>query len=456
MNFEKYNYYFNEKNGMNLPIPRGYDDAYKTEINQVMKSKAFKEDFSPYETVVISLNLTKNCNLACKYCFNKDKQNQKISYEDATKFIDLVIEATPNSHKYILDLAGSGEPLLEFATIIKLSDYCYNKSNEINKLIVVQFCSNGMLLNKEIVEALQKHSILFGVSLDGDKKSHDKNRVTRNGEKTYDRIMENVKNIAHREYLGVAATMTNETISVLKDIRKLSEYFSTISIRIARPDEGEALNYKKINKAYDKLALLLLKDAKKGDLTIMKKILNGDDFFGKFLFRIFANNAVSSRCDAGFGKFSLDSDLNIYTCAGAVGIENLKIGSLSCGINQELGLELQKTTIYNDSCQKCKFKILCGGECLVVKETSKGVANKELCEIKKHLMQLAIYLKGEFIFLYNDLYQEIMKFLEEKANRFYEDKDLLKVLKKNKEYTYMQLKEMKDHNDPKFKKLLNK
>ena len=146
----EYKCYINPNTGVSLPVPRGYEARFRGDIDYVMNEEmaplSVLDKSYTYDTVNISLNLTKNCNLACKYCFNKNKENKSLDLNDAIRFIEFVIENTPNAKQYVLDLAGSGEPLLEYEKILKISEYAYKKSNEIHKHILLQFVCNGTLL----------------------------------------------------------------------------------------------------------------------------------------------------------------------------------------------------------------------------------------------------------------------------------------------------------------------
>ena len=59
-----------------------------------------------YDTINISINITKQCNLNCKYCFNKNKENKRVSVQDSIRFIEKIIKDFPNAKKYHVDLSG--------------------------------------------------------------------------------------------------------------------------------------------------------------------------------------------------------------------------------------------------------------------------------------------------------------------------------------------------------------
>lgn len=449
-------YFINAKTGNNIIIKPEEYEIYKNDIEEMLSlenksNNSVMDDNYFYETVNISLNVTSTCNLMCKYCFNKAKKNKKLSYQNSITFINKIISLTPNAHKYVVDMSGSGEPLLELPTLIKIADYCYNKSNEIKKHIMPQFVCNGTLLTNDIAQQLMKANILFGVSLDGNKKQHNKSRILKNGDGTFEIIMNNIKKIKPRDYIGASVTITNDNMDILKIVKFLSKHFKTIAVKIVRTKES--LNWNKINNEYEKLALYIINEAKKGNIKILKSILNGDDFFGKYIFRIFTNSSTDIRCDAGIGKYSLDTDLNIYTCSAAVGISKLTLGTLEDFNDTSIGKRIQNNSVENKKCYECNYKKICGGECLVNLYYKKN--SNDMCNIKKHLIKLGLYLKGKFIYSFPHLYEQLLNFCKEINLRFYADTELEKLSHNTNLYTYMQLKWLKDNNIEEYNNVKN-
>lgn len=111
-----------------------------------------------------------------------------MSYEKVTKYIDFFIDKF-NKEKYFIDLSGRGEPLLELPLILKIKEYCVSKSNLIKKEILVSFVTNGTLLTSNIAKILQENQILFGVSIDGDRLTHNMNRFSETFRNSYEIIL---------------------------------------------------------------------------------------------------------------------------------------------------------------------------------------------------------------------------------------------------------------------------
>ena len=136
----------------------------------------------------IALNLTNDCNLACKYCFVEQKP-EYMTLDIAKQAVDYAIKNL-NLHKTIYNDIQSdeqiasiwffgGEPLLCFNSIIKpLIDYC-EKQNYLKDLRF-SMTTNGTLLDKEKVDFLKKYNIYIMLSIDGDPETQDYQRPCKN------------------------------------------------------------------------------------------------------------------------------------------------------------------------------------------------------------------------------------------------------------------------------------
>ena len=201
----------------------------------VKKPELSDYNFPMYKTVTFCLEHTCSCNLNCNYCFNKNKYSKYTIFDIGYKnLLDNLFRTFKECDKYFIDLSSDAEPLTNIDFIKDLLCYVDIKQEEIRKEINVSFVTNGTLLNEKVVNFLQNNGVIFGISLDGDKNTHDKHRRFLNGSPTYNLIMKNVKLIKNKEFLGVAVTLTNSIFDLTKTIINLNKYFSTISIKFAR------------------------------------------------------------------------------------------------------------------------------------------------------------------------------------------------------------------------------
>lgn len=415
--------------------------------DQIYYDKKYNKD--SFRTIYISLHISSSCNMNCKYCFIKDRRHANLTLEDSKKFIDMIINEYPNAGKYIVDPTGSGEPLLKIEHLCNIGDYCKKKSGILKREVLPMIVTNGILLDKDTVQKLRDSGILFGVSLDGNKKENDMYRYSYNEDGTYNTIIKNIKRIKDRSLMGVAVTITDKNMDLVKNLKHLIKYFPTISMKPVRAiDSNMGINESNIDKiknAYSDLHEFLLKQTRKGSLEYLSAILNGDDYFGKFLLRSILDQKVTTRCDAGIGRFSLAPSGLIYACPGSIDIDDLVVGSLDKGIDREKIEFLWDTQVNRENCQDCFAKFVCGGECFVNAYYSSGDITKKdnvMCELKRHLYKLSLMFnyKLKEISSYGVVYMGCLN----KIKRFDEDKEVTNFLKKNSHISFNDLKYNKD------------
>lgn len=389
------------------------------------------------------IDISDECNLNCDYCFNKHKSGQHISFEIAIKYLERMFKVFPDGKKYFIDLSGKGEPLFHLKEIVQIADWCKRKQDEIRVEVLPQLVCNGTLLTKEVAKILQKHRVLFGVSLDGNEHIHDMHRKYKNGNGSYSTIISNIKQIRHRDYIGCAITLTNDIFSLTDSVTQLATVFKTISYRPARGEYGFDQNgVKKWIKEYDILSMKIIEDIKNNNCSILLPLMNGDDFFGRYLCRAFGKQITINRCDAEISRFALDLDGNIYGCPAMTTNKELSLKMLSKNNSKNTLLKSA------EMCVSCDFKIFCGGECKV--EYYKYGIRKKLCLFKKHLILLANYIQLICEKENPKLEQFLENFVQEKMKRFTTNKELIAFLEKHPKYSFSKGKAIFDRQHRKY------
>jgi sulfatase maturation enzyme AslB (radical SAM superfamily) len=123
-----------------------------------------------------SLCVTHDCNLECRYCYQKHSSGMKMTFDIAKNSIDWIFNNVPKGmHDIEISFIG-GEPLLEFDLMKDVVEYV--KTNYENKKYIFFASTNGTVLNNEMKTWFTKNKdiIYLGLSLDGTKTTHDYNR----------------------------------------------------------------------------------------------------------------------------------------------------------------------------------------------------------------------------------------------------------------------------------------
>lgn len=165
------------------------------------KVRPMEESWEPGTSKNITFIVTKDCQLACKYCYLVGKNaKERMSFEIAKKSIDYIFENRSlfNERSVEFDFIG-GEPLMEVDLIDRICDYIKRRLFEINHpwFNAYRFCfaTNGLLFSSDAVQRFVKknHSHLsIEITIDGTKEKHDLNRVYKSGRGSYDDVVANI------------------------------------------------------------------------------------------------------------------------------------------------------------------------------------------------------------------------------------------------------------------------
>ena len=149
-------------------------DVFEPMIDQVKQRK----------TVVkaLCLHIAHDCNLACKYCFAEEGEyhgrRALMSYEVGKKALDFLIASSGNRRNLEVDFFG-GEPLMNWQVVKDLVAYGREQEKIHNKHFRFTVTTNGVLLNDEIQDFINKEMDNVVLSLDGRKEINDNMRPFR-------------------------------------------------------------------------------------------------------------------------------------------------------------------------------------------------------------------------------------------------------------------------------------
>ncbi len=375
-----------------------------------MSMQEIEQQVKSSEIVNIVINISSKCNLNCKYCFRDSDKDAELSMDKIKLFVKKIITRFPYTKHFHIDLTGSGEPLLRMDLIKNILNFTKELRNE-KYTINIGFCTNGTLLSKDTISFLEENEIYYGVSIDGNRITHDKYRTDYKGQPTFKKIIKNVKN-TNFEYVGAAVTVTSDNYNLVENLKNLHKYFNVVTMKPVRTVEtmnGE-INEKNVENliaAYNELYNFLLTETLKLNTWFIVKLIKGEDLFGRYIKRVFINQIVRTRCDAGMSRFVLDNDSRIYVCGAASKNPNFMIGNLEDGLYENKVDQIGKSQIESDYCKNCFAKSVCGGICMVYEwELRKfnKIDNRALCKLKQHLVLLALSFKKNIFIRHKNIF----------------------------------------------------
>jgi uncharacterized protein len=146
-------------------------------------------DFFPVP--MTELLFTQRCNMACTYCFEPKKKQNRMSKEQILDFV----EKLPS----IKIMMFGGEPFLDIDLLTDLYDALEAKDmNETLKTQLLQsftirdnLITNGTLIEKNL-DIIKKYNLMLQISVDGPKEINDLGRVYADGHGSFDDIMKSI------------------------------------------------------------------------------------------------------------------------------------------------------------------------------------------------------------------------------------------------------------------------
>lgn len=400
----------------------------------------------------ITFQVTEDCCMACTYCYQHHKTNNKMSWEIAKSIVDKLLNNKldcvniTNTFAIIVDFIG-GEPLMEIDLIEQICNYIISQMIELNHpwLYHIKFsiCSNGLLYNTEKVQKFfQKYNnfISFSISLDGNQKLHDSCRIDLNGNKTYDKVISAVHQHAKLYNIlpDTKMTLSPDNISYTYDalINLINEGYSIIPFNCIYEEGWEYSHAEILYKELKKVANHFIKNNLYNKINIR--------MFNENNFTPLSENENQNWCggvDMKMIAFNYKGD--IYPCIRYMesslnnNQQSLPLGNINTGYlvteqeqkNLTLISNITRRSQSTDECYYCPVATGCGW-CSGYNYEKFGTPNKRATYIC--CMHKAQSLAN--VYYWNKLYQHLKIDKQFKMNLPREE--ALKIIDEN-EYNYL-------------------
>lgn len=353
------------------------------------------------------LHVSHDCNLRCKYCFAETGDfgtGRKImTPETGRKAIDFLIEKSAGRQNLELDFFG-GEPLMAWDTVKATVDYARSIEKEHGKNFRFTITTNGLLLDDEKIEYINREMSNCVLSLDGRKEVNDNIRVTPNNKGCYDIIMPKYKQLVEgrinpgRTDYYVRGTFTKFNLDFVEDVLHIAgEGFDQLSVEpVTAPEDVDYAITEKdlpvIFKGYDRLYDIMASEVEKTG----RKPFN----FFHYMIDLQQGPCAIKRlrgCGCGNEYVAVTPDGEVYPCHQFVGIDEWKMGSIYDGvIDKDIADYFAKTHIYSkEGCSECWARFYCSGGCNATSFIYDGDVrkpNKLQCELMKKRVECGIAL----------------------------------------------------------------
>lgn len=322
----------------------------------IMALNKYEEIVNSNDELVIVLLLTSSCNCKCVYCYESDLQMDFTDFYNSDDIVRFISEKMcENNIKDLRVVFYGGEPLLNKNAITDISSKLKYIYDDRYKFSIV---TNGTLINSPDIDKWVKMGLLkVKITLDGAAPCHDGRRPFKNGEGTYNLIVQNLEKLNGRVKILINIIIDEELFGVTEMLRDLKKrkIDSTFSLSFREPAPTD-MNTK---------ANLMIK---------FSKILKQEEV--DFQTNIKAKHGVICQLKRK-NYYVVDGKGQVFGCEA-----NLSelIGNTNFPV-KKVKYKLKKT------CQECKFLPICYGECAFTPICQKQYFEQLLPELLKIYIQ---------------------------------------------------------------------
>ena len=318
----------------------------------------------------LCLHIAHTCNLNCSYCFASQGKyhgdRALMSFEVGKRALDFLVERSGSRHNLEVDFFG-GEPLMNFDVVKQLVAYARSIEKEKDKHFRFTLTTNGVLIDDDVIDFVNREMSNVVLSLDGRKEVHDRYRVDYAGNGSWEKIVPKFqKLVAAREGKNyyMRGTFTHANPDFLEDIKTMLDLgFSELSMEPVVAAAGDPAALTESDKAvvmeqYEKLAELMLQRDKEGKpftfYHYMIDLKGGPCIYKRI-----------SGCGSGTEYMAVTPWGDLYPCHQFVGEEKFKLGDIWNGVsNHAIQEEFASCNVYaREECRDCWARLYCSGGC---------------------------------------------------------------------------------------------
>lgn len=349
------------------------DDEDQLGLQQQIRS--FVKEARSVRTMNFVIAPTLLCNARCAYCFEKESQKNRMTYDTEIamiKFIESTVEKF-NSERVAITWFG-GEPLLEKELIKRVSNHFIALKGREN--YNASITTNGSLIDDETINLFKECKITsVQITLDGTEEQYNRIKNYRNPKLfNFQRVINNIERCCRNGiFVTVRFNISKENCSDVKTaISELAERFA---------------EYKKLMHIYvfpvmgDKNDSSLFKFESTELKDEMRQIYQQLFELGyKSSYKTLGFKARPVHCAAfRYHSYSIDPDGNIFRCEHHLGQKEWAVGNVFSGVNEN-------SKIFNywinaklpEKCKTCKILPMCQGGCTIAAGTNLKTCSMQL------------------------------------------------------------------------------
>ena len=351
----------------------------------------------------LCLHVAHTCNLNCSYCFASQGkyhgERALMSFEVGKQAFDFLIKNSGTRRNLEVDFFG-GEPTLNLDVVKQLVEYARSIEKDYNKNFRFTFTTNGMIMDDELIDWLNKEMSNVVLSLDGRKEVNDHFRKDYTGKGSYDTIVPHFQRLVEKrggKNYYVRGTFTHNNVDFTNDLFHMADLgFTELSMEpvVCPPGDPYALTAEdmpKLFEQYEILAKEMIKRKKEGKpftfYHYMIDLKNGPCIYKRI-----------TGCGSGTEYMAVTPWGDLYPCHQFVGDEKYLLGNVWEGVkNTPVQDEFRACNAYaRPACRDCWARMFCSGGCAANAYHATGSISGVYeygCELFKKRIECAVMMQ---------------------------------------------------------------
>ena len=344
--------------------------------------------------LTLTLCLTHDCNLRCRYCYAGRKYAHAMSRETAEKALDLALAEAQSTGRHLDISFFGGEPLLEWPLLQHCCNYILQKAEICGTLIRFGITTNGTLLTREMLDWMAERDFLVGLSIDGSPAMHNTNRCFPGGHGSHEHAAAALKLITTQPRLRsklICVVNPANCIHLREGVRWLHEHYrGPIALNFDYWSEWTDAQFDTLSQQLELVAADVTASYRSGSPMQVECLES------KIISHLHSHGENCLHCAIGEREIAVSVDGNFFPCSRMVGdgdAPSICFGNVHSGIDRARQNYIIATRgNATPECRLCEWSRRCLNTCGCTNYAATGHFNRVspfLCNLQQTLIRLA-------------------------------------------------------------------
>jgi uncharacterized protein len=159
------------------------------------------------------------CNIDCRYCYLPHRNSKAVVARDTLSNLFAQVFASGWVRDRLSVVWHAGEPMVLPTGFYRDAFRMIDRLTPADLAVTHSFQTNGTLINEAWCEFFAEEHVNLGVSIDGPKRLHDRNRLTRSGGGTFDKTIAGIRLLRRQDVpFHVISVLSTESLAAPREM----------------------------------------------------------------------------------------------------------------------------------------------------------------------------------------------------------------------------------------------